>query len=120
MASPNPAATASDNRMIYVRVERFNLAAMEHTPGDVTDKLLGRLLRGLHADTHPDVKALLLCETAPSALVHLISAAHAVIGSPGRRPGRQARLRAPRRPARGPRGGAGPARASTPARSALR
>ena len=43
----------------YVRVERFNLAAMERTPGDVTDKLLGRLLRGLRAD-HPDVKALLL------------------------------------------------------------
>lgn len=44
----------------YVRVERFNLAAMERTPGDVTDKLLGRLLRGLRADTDTAVKALLL------------------------------------------------------------
>jgi len=43
----------------YVRVERFNLAAMERTPGEVADKLLGRLLRGLRADAHPDVKALL-------------------------------------------------------------
>ena len=43
----------------YVRVERFNLAAMERTPSHVADKLLGRLLRGLRADTDPDVKALL-------------------------------------------------------------
>jgi hypothetical protein len=43
----------------YVRVERFNLAAMERTPGDVADKLLGRLLRGLRADADPAVKALL-------------------------------------------------------------
>jgi hypothetical protein len=43
----------------YVRVERFDLAAMERTPGDVADKLLGRLLRGLRANTDPDVKALL-------------------------------------------------------------
>lgn len=35
----------------YVRVERFNLAAMERAPGDVAGKLLGRLLRGLRADT---------------------------------------------------------------------
>lgn len=43
----------------YVRVERFNLAAMERTPGNVTDKLLGRLLRGLRAETDPAVRALL-------------------------------------------------------------
>ena len=43
----------------YVRVERFNLAEMEGTPGNVTDKLLGRLLRGLRADTDPAVNALL-------------------------------------------------------------
>jgi len=43
----------------YVRVERFNLAAMERTPGDVAGKLLGRLLRGLRADTDADVKVLL-------------------------------------------------------------
>ena len=43
----------------YLRVERFNLAALEHTPGDVADKLLGRLIRGLQADADPAVKALL-------------------------------------------------------------
>lgn len=40
-------------------MERFNLAALERTPGDVAAKLLGRLLRGLRADTDPDVRALL-------------------------------------------------------------
>jgi len=30
----------------YVRVERLNLNAVERAPGDVTDKLLGRLRRG--------------------------------------------------------------------------
>ena len=30
----------------YARVERLNLDAMERAPGDVTDKLLGRLRRG--------------------------------------------------------------------------
>lgn len=43
----------------YLRVERFNLATLEHTPGDVADKLLGRLIRGLQADADPAVKALL-------------------------------------------------------------
>lgn len=43
----------------YLRVERFNLAVIERTPGDVADKLLGRLLRGLQADADPAVKALL-------------------------------------------------------------
>lgn len=43
----------------YVRVERFNLAAMERSPGDVAGKLLGRLLRGLRADADADIKALL-------------------------------------------------------------
>jgi hypothetical protein len=43
----------------YLRVERFNLAAMERTPGDVAEKLPGRLMRGLRANTDPDVKALL-------------------------------------------------------------
>ena len=43
----------------YLRVERFNLATIERTPGDVADKLLGRLLRGLQADADPAVKTLL-------------------------------------------------------------
>jgi hypothetical protein len=43
----------------YLRVERFNLTAIERTPGDVADKLLGRLLRGLQADADEDVKVLL-------------------------------------------------------------
>jgi hypothetical protein len=43
----------------YLRVERFNLATLEHTPGEVADKLLGRLIRGLQADADPAVKALL-------------------------------------------------------------
>jgi hypothetical protein len=43
----------------YVRVEHFNLAAMERTPGDIAYKLLGRLLRALRADADPAVKALL-------------------------------------------------------------
>jgi hypothetical protein len=43
----------------YVRVEHFNLAAMERTPGDVAHRLLGRLLRAVRADADPVVKALL-------------------------------------------------------------
>lgn len=43
----------------YVRVEHFNIAGMERTPGDVAGKLLGRLLRGLRADADPAVKVLL-------------------------------------------------------------
>ena len=43
----------------YVRVEHFNLAAMERTPGDVAYKLLGRLLRALRADADPAIQALL-------------------------------------------------------------
>jgi hypothetical protein len=50
-----PPSTSRD----YIRVERFNMAALEHAPGDVTGQLLGRLVRGLRADTDSDVKVLL-------------------------------------------------------------
>lgn len=50
-----PPSTSRD----YIRVERFNMAALEHAPGDVTGQLLGRLVRGLRAATDSDVKVLL-------------------------------------------------------------
>jgi hypothetical protein len=55
----------------YVRVEHFNLAAMERTPGDAAYKLLGRLLRALRADADPAVKALLTDPAADSATANL-------------------------------------------------
>jgi len=45
---PNYGPPSNDND--YFRIERFNLAALARTPGDATEKLLGRLLRGLQAD----------------------------------------------------------------------